>query len=498
MAERRVAAIVAIAGLLALGGVADRTSASRPPIAPAPPAVPVAAPAGALASSWLCAGATGSSGGAAAGVLVVANPSPRPVDGTVTMMPSNHAALAPRPFQVGAGSRLAIPESVPDGAPWLGAAVVVYGGGVAVEQQVSGTLGLAATPCATAGAPQWYFPTGSTLRGSTDVVSLLNPYPADAIVDFSFVTDQGAEAPTAFQALVVPSRTMLAVDLGTHLRRRTTIATTVSVRTGQVVAWQTQVSSPPAPGTAVVGGPAPAGAGTGPLDPALPTGGVVLTLGAPSLGVRWWWPDSATGGGVTEQFVVYNPGRAAAQLRLSYGSGTAEAQAEPVTVGPASVVTVTTTAQSEPAAGGASDVTLNSTNGVPVVAARSVTALAPSSRTGLGVLLGGRMAAPRWLLAAGGATSHFDEWVEVQDPGPAPAQVSLSEVAAGGLQPLGGLQGLAVPAGGRVAVRVADHVAQPFGAALVVSATTPVVVERDIYTAGGLGIGLATGVPLAS
>src|SRR6202011_5703649 len=89
--------------------------------------------------------------------------------------------------------------------------------------------------------------------------SLLNPYPEDAIVDLRFVTEQGVESPAGFQGIVVPARSLLGVDVGTHLRRRARVATTVSARAGRVVAWKTQVINPmpppPAPGAA--GQPAP-------------------------------------------------------------------------------------------------------------------------------------------------------------------------------------------------------------------------------------------------
>ena len=78
-----------------------------------------------------------------------------------------------------------------------------------------------------------------------ETVSLLNPYPTDAVVDLSFTTDQGVEQPQGFQGLVVPPGGLLTVNLGDHLRRRQAIATTVTARSGRLVAWKTEVVTPP-------------------------------------------------------------------------------------------------------------------------------------------------------------------------------------------------------------------------------------------------------------
>ncbi|HWG73015.1 MAG TPA: DUF5719 family protein [Acidimicrobiales bacterium] len=493
---RRGPVLVAIVALLALGGLADRGASARPAIAAPVAPVPMAGPSGALSSEWFCAGAMDEAGSGSAGSVVVANPTGTPITGTITFMPGGAAATVPVALRVAAGSRQVIPESSPAGRAWIGAVVELDGGAATVEQQIDGPLGEAASPCATSGSARWYFSTGTTLRDASDELSLLNPYPADAIVDLSFATNDGVEEPNAFQAIFVPARSLVAVDLGSHLRRRASIATTVAVRTGRVVAWQTQVVTPPANGTPIVGAPNPAPS-YGPIDPALPVGGVELTLGAPSPATKWWWPDGAAGGGVTEQYVVYNPGTATAQLRLTYGLDQGGAQPVAVTVGPASVVSVTTNSQSQVPVGAAHDATLASTNGVPVVAERVVTALAPSPRTGLGALLGGRLAADRWLLGAGSDTAHVDEWVEVQNPGDLPVTASIAAVTAGGPVTLGGLQHLVVPPRGRLAVQLAKHVRRPFGGALAVTASGPIVVERDLYGIGAPGIDLALAVPLS-
>jgi hypothetical protein len=497
-AHPRRAPILAGLVVVAVAGVVASRSGPRSGPAPAAPlpAQPVAAPSSAVSSSWYCAGATASSAGSAQGTLLVANPGPSPLTARVTLVASDGRPVPPRTLGLPAYSRTAVAEKVPGGAPWVGATVVAAGGGVAVEQEVAGPLGTSASPCSVRGSTHWYFPTGTTLRDATDVISLYNPFPADAIVDLDFVTNQGQEAPMADQAVLVPAASVVEVDLGDHLRRRQTIATTVTATTGQVVAWQTQLITDPAAGTPVLGQPLPAGY-TGLADPAPPAGGLILTLGAPVAGPSWRWPDGVAGNGVDERYVVYNPGARVALVRLTYGLPGGSQQPFGFAVAPDSVRVVATGSQAQVPAGKPHDVSVVTTNGTPVVAERTVTAVSPATRTGTGALLGSTVTARRWLTAAGGG-GRLDEWVDVYNPGPVGSAVALSEVAPSGLRPLPGLAGVQVGAGDRVAVDVGAALRGASVGPLVVAAGHPVVVERDLYGggSGGRGISLALAVPL--
>jgi hypothetical protein len=230
---RRRVILATIVAVLIVGGLIDRAGASQPAASNPPPALPVVAASSSLSSSWFCGGAHGP---AAAGTLIIANPTAGGQQATVTIVASMGPSPAPSSIAIPAGSRRAVRETVASSGAWVAATVTLDGGGGVVEQQLSGPLGTEVSPCATAGSTSWYFPSGTTLRNADDVVSLYNPYPANAIVDLSFVTNQGPEDPNDFQAILVPGGSVVPVDLGTHLRRRSSIATSVSVRAGQVVA----------------------------------------------------------------------------------------------------------------------------------------------------------------------------------------------------------------------------------------------------------------------
>ncbi|MGH9055740.1 MAG: DUF5719 family protein [Acidimicrobiales bacterium] len=489
----RAPIVVVLAAALIGGGLLDRLpgqSPSRSAAAKRP--VPVAAPPLALTSSWFCAGATGTSGGAASGTVVIANSGIKRATGVVTLVPSRGSKVKV-PVSVPRDARVAVPETVSGGAPWIGAIVDVDAGAVAVVQQVDGPDGTSATPCATAGSSHWYFSTGATLVNASEEISLLNPYPSDAIVDLSFTTNQGLESPNDYRALAVPAGGMLNVNLGDHLRRRQSIATTVTVSSGRVVAWKTDVVTPPAPNAVLLGTPAAAS----PLaDPAAPVPGVTVTLGSPGVASKWVWPSGTAGNGVDERYVIYNPGPGTADLKLALLLDQGVAEPFELSVGPEQVATVVSAQEARVPAGVAHAAVLESTNGVGVVAERTVAAAQPSPWSGLGELPGGTFAAPRWLLAGGKADRSHDGWVMLYNPGPAPATASVAALTGGTQVPLRGMGSIAVPPARRVAVHLNDA-GPSLDEPLVVSASQPVYVEANFYgRSGSPGVSLSFGVPL--
>ncbi len=86
----------------------------------------------------------------------------------------------------------------------------------------------------------------------------------------------------------------------------------------------------------------------------------------------------------------------------------------------------------------------------------------------------------------------MEEYVVVENPGTTPATVSLDTLAG---TPIPGLSAVKVTAGGRTSVQLTKYAAD--NPAVVVHATEPVTVERDLYgEAGSPGVSLSPGVPL--
>jgi Family of unknown function (DUF5719) len=524
--------LAALTSVLVAGLALDGTGAVGGSAQAAELQGPSEAPAIALSSSWFCAGATVSNGGAAPGELVFSNAGSESVTGSVRLV-SHSGRREDLSVTVAAGATSTLEEQFPSahggpGAPWVGALVTLYGGTASVSQLVRAPEGVSSQPCASSAATNWYFVDGETLRNATEEISLLNPYPEVAIADLSFTTEYGQEQPVVFEGVVVPPDGLTVLNLGSHLRRRTRIAVSVSVRTGQVVAFQTELVTPPPPGAPLVGS-------NGGLNPAAPIAGATLTLGSSEPSTSWWWPEGADGGGLTENYVFYNPGGRAATLSLSLisqGAGGGLGSATELTVGPYATATVTTNGQPWALPGIAYAAHLASTNGVPVVAERSLVGSSPSPERGLGVLLGQDQPANGWLLPGSPALAVSEMarapaapvpllpqallarvsglvdqaiaglaavtmaaqpsgqlWLEALDRGRKTAVVVVGSIVRGRFVALRGTRPLVVPAGERNGMFLP---ATASGQALVVSSSQAVLVEQDWY-----GYQPATGMSLS-
>ncbi|MDP8991706.1 MAG: DUF5719 family protein, partial [Actinomycetota bacterium] len=280
-------------------------------------------------------------------------------------------------------------------APGTGAAAVVdlEGGQAAAELVVAGGPDGDVTPCASAGSERWLFADGSTARDASLSLSLFNPFPEDAIADMAFSTDEGRAVPADLQGVVVPARSLVVKEIGEKVRRRESIATTVAVRTGRLVAAQSQGRT--APGRA----------------------GASVALGSPSPGRLWYFPDGLTSDTVTERYSLFNPGAREAEVSVEVNLDQGAAEPFEVTVPAGDRVTLTLNTESRIPKGVGHSAVVRSSNDVPVVAWRSLE-VSGSSAAGRADVLGARRAARRWLFPAGGVDPAFDELVVVLNPGP--------------------------------------------------------------------------------
>jgi hypothetical protein len=484
--------VVTVVAVLVIGVLIGRQG---PPPAQAQPRTavgPEAAPVAALSSSWFCAGATDTPTGRAPGQLVITNAGSRLLKATITFVGNNRTHRT-ETVGVGADHRRFVPEAVPGGSAWIGAMVDLDGGAATVEQELDGSLGTATEPCATAGSTSWYFTNGATRINASSVVTLLNPYPDPASANFTFTTNQGVEAPGAFQAVDVPPDSLVAVDLGRHLRRRSRIATTVGVRAGRLIAWQTEIVSHPPKGTPFLGTKA---AGRPNADPASPVFGVTETLGAPSVSTSWYWPQGSTAPGLGEQYTIYNPGTHTARVSLAVSLQQGSAEPFTISVQPEEVVPITAAGQARIPSGSTYSVSLASDNGVGVVASRTVSARAPSAIRGVGGLLGARQPAKQWLLGAGAVSTDLDEEIVISNPGDTTVTVSAQTVKSGRREAVPGLTVRLGP-GAQTLWNLGALNPAPSNA-LLVSGSGPVVVGSELIGRhDSAGISLSLGVPLA-
>ena len=473
MTSRRARILLGVVAVLVAGAVVDRAARPRPAVsvvAANRALMPTAAPGDALSSAWFCVGATAVAGGGANGVVSVANPTGRPAAGTVTVFPVEGEVRAV-PLTVGPNSVAVVALADVVQAPYAAALVDLDTGKAAAELVVRGPLGSDATPCSSRASNRWYFADGVTSKDASLALALFNPFPEDAIVDLSFSTDQGRAAPSAFRPVVVPARTLVVRDLGEHVRRRAAISTSVVARTGRVIAAQMQTRT--APGMA----------------------GLSVSLGSPSLGTLWHFPSGVVAEGIAEHFAVFNPAptEATVLFQVILDEGVAEDFERSVPArGRVDVVLNEEVGVPRGVAHGA---TVRSLDGVAVVVSRTWAYADPAPHRGRADTLGARRAATRWLFPAGGSGPGTEAYLVVANFGARAAGVSVTGLVDGDAVALDGLQGLEVAPGRRLTIAVPGR-AEETPMPLVVTATAPVVVQRDLFLAGRAGMWAGVGIPL--
>ncbi|HET6952556.1 MAG TPA: DUF5719 family protein [Acidimicrobiales bacterium] len=586
----RLPAIAVIAVVLLGAVVLDRSGNDRPgAAAPAPAArpeavVPAAVPATAGSSTWYCAAGTAVDGGDADHHVVLVNLGEEarravltvfagarvapaedrggdpggdgvPVDGeaggseddrattttaTASTVPPAPAAPVQQEVELPAGGRVAVRLADLVQAPLAAALVEVDGGGVAVEHGVSGPAGADLAPCASSASPAWHFAWGETARDARETVVLFNPFPTDATVDTTFVTEDGGRRPVRFQGIPVPAGGVVGVDLGEEVTRSDEVAATFDVRGGRIVVERIQQ-----------------------FDGSLGRAGLSLTLGVPEPAATWVFadgeasgPSPAAGdpdgtpppttsttstttttagaggedraaGGTAEKIVVYNPGDRRAEVAVTVLPATDEPAPLPqpfgLSVGPGDYEVVDYGGEDRIEAGVGHTTVVRVTAGEGVVAERVTMDTDPGepsadeardegdrdgrdrdgsadggeagAEAGGGTEVtaapGARFAARSWMFPS--AT----EWeaaatIVVFNPDPHRFVAATLRPAAPGAGPIAGPVELAP--GGRATIAV-DPGLLPGGTGLVVDAARPVVAERLLVRSDGARLALGPGIP---
>jgi hypothetical protein len=468
--RRQAAAVGLVACALAGGLIADRAvgSGTVPVAAAPPPAMPSTAAAGAMSSAWYCPALGASATSQAKGRVIIANPTATTITATVTVVPSSGAQVISHPVLAPYSRTTVRLEDVAPGA-YAAATVAFEGAAGAVEQEVQGPLGQSITACASSSSNRWYLATGATDANATEYLSLYNPYPAAAIADLSFETDQGPSTPDAFQGVVVPGGGFNVVDIGSRVRSRAQVSALVNVRSGRLVVDKVQILANRAR--------------SGPR-------GLVLTLGVPALGTSWYFADGRVNTGVTERFDVFNPGNVEADVSAAPILEQGSADPFNLTVPPQGMISLQVDQQPRIPPGVGQAWVLTSTNGVGVVAERVITSGPPAAATGVADTTGASAPARRWVFPEGSAANGADEWLVVFDPGAAPAHVS---VVASGAGQATVLPALVIGPGSRQAVDIGRI--DPAGIVVLdVGSDVPIVAERRQFATTGAGMSNATGI----
>jgi len=431
----------------------------------------MAAAAKAASSAWYCTGATAGKDGGADGTVVVANASTRVLTGVVTVFPYQALPKAV-PIQVSPVGRQTV--RLADVAPALFASALVEldGGDAVVELSDSGPFGDTVAACASTASPRWYFADGVTTKDATETLFLFNPFPDDAVVDLVFGTEDGRVTPQALTGLAVQGGSTAVVAVGDYAQRREQVTATITTRAGRLVVSRLQT-----------------------FDGTAGRKGISLALGSASAGTLWYLPDGLVADGITERYQVYNPSKKEARVEVALALEQGQAEPFILTVPAEARVTVAANDEARIPKGVPHAATVRSLNGVAVVVEGTVDASAAGKRSGVARTPAAQLTARRWVLAAGESDDTVEEYVVVQNPGPATAHVSLNVLNSGTRVTNDALTNLEIGPGGRRSVRLGDTVTLA-ATPVLVTADQPVVVERLLNRLKGMGTSMSIGIPL--
>lgn len=246
MKVARILVVGVIVAALAAALAIDRNDRPTPAVA----AVEVdSVPAVDDNSVWFCPG--GSAPDGLAGVtLELVNVGTTPASAMVAGIGTD-AGVETREVQevveVGERRPVLLAELAP-GSAWLGAVVEVQSGELVVEQTYVGeqavagdTIGIDRAPCHTRTSTTWVAASGATRAtafGEQMVLLVLNPFLDDAVLDITFDSDVGVDSLTG---VVVPARTVRAIDVNPEVSVAARVAAVIDVVAGRVAVSRLQV-----------------------------------------------------------------------------------------------------------------------------------------------------------------------------------------------------------------------------------------------------------------
>jgi hypothetical protein len=279
---RRWPVLVVLAAVIVGLAFAARSPGGRSPGGPPPAPVSQVGATGAESSAFYCTGQTTAAGRLAPGLVILTNTGARTVRGTIVGVTDTGAKVAAR-LAVAARSELVAAVPAPRSGTWLSEIVTLSGGGVAVTQALEAPAGVAEAPCQSSTARQWFFPGGVTAGTNALFIALFNPTATPDVVDMSFATAKGAVHPINFQGLVLQPGQTQVESISPFVQNQPVVATTVSTRTGRLVASELELFS---------------GEGSG----------LSIVPGSPRVEREWTLPQNVEAVGGSSSIDVYNPG----------------------------------------------------------------------------------------------------------------------------------------------------------------------------------------------
>jgi len=248
----------------------------------------VVAPTTTRSTGWFCPGPPASIA-TDAEVLLLTNVGDEPETTVVTTYPDDATAPVVREVEVPARSVSRVPRA--ELGPAGGVVVEAFSHSVVVESGLVAPTALAANPCASTTATEWYVAAGTTARGVEQHLVIFNPLGTDAKVDVTLYTPNGPQPTDALTSLDVPRRSRVTVPIHEYAVRLDQVGVGVRAGIGRVVVEQSVVFGPDAPPV-----------------------GVTRSLGVLAPSGSWTLATATSTTGTTGALALLNPGDATADV----------------------------------------------------------------------------------------------------------------------------------------------------------------------------------------
>ncbi len=469
MSRARIPFILVVVAVLAGAFVVER---DRAPESPEPPtsetwrAAPLVPGDDVLSAAWYCAAGSSDAEGVADHTVLIANPGDDEREVELTVFPGTAGPVVVTvPVPAASLERVRLADHVE--APAVAALVEVDGGGVTVTHELVGPLGRAAAPCASTTSDVWHFAWGDTSSDARSLVALFNPFPADAVADFEFVTIDGVRRPLALTGVVVPGQSVVVVEVGTEIARRDQVSATVTARSGRLVAERLQLFDD----------------AEEMLEGAEPRRGLTVGLGSPVPMPTWVFPGVRLVEGLDERVVVYNPNAATAEVDVEFlavGVDTGVAPFE-LSIAPHGyeVLSLAEQARLGDLLADLDEVeatlVVRSLNDVSVVAERVTTVPTSSDGPGVAATTGIPLVGRHLVVVDPRPTDAPAASLVLWNPDPDELVTGTVTVVSRGVdRPLGGAGTFELAPGGRTALDLVDRVSGAGTSVLVIEANRPV------------------------
>jgi hypothetical protein len=217
---RFAVAVVVAASIVGGGAAAERALGPRP-LSEAPPVAGVS-------GAWFCPHGGGVDG---TGWVMVANPTQEPADVRLTTFVQDEARS--REATVAPGTQDVFEVSAETASS---ATVVEYFGPQVVAGSVTtgGRGGTAAEPCSDQTGTRWFAPEGTSTRGHTTRVVILNPFATDAVVGVTLHVGEQVVRPGRLSGIVLPARSVASYDLNRFALGEAALIAEVEATLGKV------------------------------------------------------------------------------------------------------------------------------------------------------------------------------------------------------------------------------------------------------------------------